>query len=79
MPSQVRESKTVLDSKFHAVDFGCRYWISVLVSGTWIWIPIVSVISDSLSCIADFRGGGGLSRGGGGEGVNQDLYSHDEG
>ena len=78
MSPQVRESKTVLDSRFHAVDFGFQV-LDFSLSGTWIWIPIVSVISDSLSCIADFKGGGGLSRGVGGEGVNQDLYSHDEG
>ena len=77
MSPQVRESKTVLDSRFHAVDFGFQV-LDFSLSGTWIWIPIVSVISDSLSCIADFKGGG-LSRGVGGEGVNQDLYSHDEG
>ena len=94
MSPQVRESKTVLDSRFHAVDFGFQV-LDFSLSGTWIWIPIVSVISDSLSCMADFKlrspdskskipeipdfregvagrlswGGGGLSRGVGGEGV----------
>ena len=32
----VRESDTVLDSGFHAVDTGLQYWIAVFVSGTWI-------------------------------------------
>ena len=40
----VRESKTVLDYGFHAVDSGCRFWI-------WFWFWIL----DSLSCIQDSK------------------------
>ena len=50
-PRHVREFKTVLDSGCHSVDSGFRYWIPAFVSGTGFWIPIVSGISDSLSCI----------------------------
>ena len=51
----VRESKTVLDSGFHAVDSGFQllHGSQFFVGGTWIWIPIVNGISDSLSCILD--------------------------
>ena len=39
--AHVMESKTVLDSGFHTVEFGfqvldSRYWIPVFVNGTWI-------------------------------------------
>ena len=43
---RARESKTVLDSGFHAVDFSVELGI---------WIPIVSGIPDSLSCIPDAK------------------------
>ena len=36
------------------MDFGFQV-LDFSLSGTWIWIPIVSVISDSLSCMADFK------------------------
>ena len=32
-----------------------RWWISVFVGGTWIWIAIVGGIPDSLSCIPDSK------------------------
>ena len=49
----VKESKTVWDSGFHAVDFRFQELNSRLcfVSGTWFWISIVSGIPDSLSRI----------------------------
>ena len=47
--SHVRESKTVLDSGFHAVDSGFQ----TLAVDLTFWIPIVSGIPDSLSCIPD--------------------------
>ena len=47
--SHVRESKTVLDSRFHAVDSGFQ----TLAVDLTFWIPIVSGIPDSLSCIPD--------------------------
>ena len=53
-----RESKTVLDSRFHAVDsvFHARHWIPVFVNETWILdSTIVSGIPDSLSCIQDSK------------------------
>ena len=54
--SYVRESKTVLDSRFHP-------WIADSMTGFRIlssvelgfWIPIVSVIPKSLSCIPDSK------------------------
>ena len=53
----VRESQTIfnLDSGFHAMDSGFQVLDSgwFFVSGTWIRIPIVSGIPDSLSCISD--------------------------
>ena len=53
-PSHVMESKSVLDSGFHVVDSGFRYWIPAFVSGnldSGFRIPIVIGIPDSLSCI----------------------------
>ena len=83
MSSNVRESRTVFDSGFHAVDVGFQViysnvcqWDSGFQSlvgfripravfqipGTLFqylpagfWIPIVSGIPDSLSCIADSK------------------------
>ena len=45
----VRKSKTVLDSGSHFMDSG------FFVSGTWIQIPNISGILDSLSCNLDSR------------------------
>ena len=46
----VREPRTVLDSGFHVVD--SRNWIPDSLSVKFgLWIPIVSGIPDSLSCI----------------------------
>ena len=47
----VRESKTVLDSGFHTVDSGFQY----LSLELGFWIPVVSGILDSLSCIPDSK------------------------
>ena len=59
MLPHVTESKTILDSGFHAVDSGFR------IPGTELWIlclvelgfriQIVSGIPDSLSCIPDSK------------------------
>ena len=52
-----RESKTVLDSGFHAVDSGFQVLDSRFFC-QWNFgflIPIVSGIPDSLSCIPDFK------------------------
>ena len=52
----VRESKTVLDSGFHTLDSGFQVLDSSLLSAELgFWIPIVSGISDSLSCIPDSK------------------------
>ena len=50
--AHVRESKTVLDSGFHAVDSGFQSSLSVELG---FRIPIVSGIPDSLSCIPDSK------------------------
>ena len=51
-----RESKTVLDSGPHAVDCGFHVLDSSLCQWKFgLWIPIVSGISDSLSCILDSK------------------------
>ena len=50
----VRESKTDLDSGFHAVDSGFPgTGFQSLSVEPGFWIPTVSVIPDSLSCIPD--------------------------
>ena len=52
--SHVRESRTVLDSGFHAVDSGFQLLDSRSLSvELGFWIPIVSGIPDSHSCIQD--------------------------
>ena len=53
-------SHPLLDSEFHVTDSGfripdSRYWIPVFLSGTWIPDPLVSGISDFLSCIPDSK------------------------
>ena len=55
--AHVRESKTVLDSGFHAVDSGFHnYWIAHLFSvKLWFCIPIVSGTPDFYSCISDSK------------------------
>ena len=51
-----RESKTVLDSGPHTVDCGFHVLDSSLCQWKFgLWIPIVSGISDSLSCILDSK------------------------
>ena len=50
MSPYVREPKTVLDSGLHAVDSGFQ-----LLDSSGIWIPILSRIPDSLSCIPDCK------------------------
>ena len=54
LETDVRESKTVLDSGFHALDskFQLLDFRSFLVE-LGSWIPIVSGIPDSYSCIPD--------------------------
>ena len=47
----VRESSTVLDSGFHAVNSGFQYFSLELE----FWIPIVSGIPKFLSCIPDSK------------------------
>ena len=49
----VRESKTVMDSGFHAVDSGFRLLDSRPFSGLGFQIPVVSEMPDSYSCIPD--------------------------
>ena len=52
----VRESKTVLDSGFHVVDSRFQVLDSKSLSvGLGFWIPIVSGIPDSMSCIPDSK------------------------
>ena len=53
--THVRQSKTVLGSAFHAMDSG--YFQKIDSRGTWRlhWIPILSRIPDSLSCIPDSK------------------------
>ena len=46
----VRGSKTVSDSGLHAVDSGIQLTVAVDLT---FWIPVVSGIMDSLSCIPD--------------------------
>ena len=54
--SHVRESKTVLDSGFHAVDSGIQLLDSRSFSGELGFrIPIVSGIPDSYRCIPDSK------------------------
>ena len=51
---QVRESKTVLDSGFHAEDFGFHLMDSRSLSKELgFCTPVVSGIPDSFSCIPD--------------------------
>ena len=50
----VKESKTVLDSGFHAVDSGFQVLdCTLFVSATWILGSIFSRIPNSLNCIPD--------------------------
>ena len=50
----MRESKTVLDSEFDALDSGFRVLDSSLCK-TGFWIPNLSGIPGSLSCIPDYK------------------------
>ena len=53
----VRKPKTVLDSGFHALDSGFQVLDSSLCRSVELrfWIPIVSGIPDSLSCIPESK------------------------
>ena len=51
----VTESKTVLDSGFHALNSGFPVLDSRLLVKFGFWIPIFSRVPDSLSCIPDFK------------------------
>ena len=51
----VRESKTVLDSGFHALNSGFSVLDSRLLVKFGFWIPIFSRVPDSLSCIPDSK------------------------
>ena len=52
----VRESKTLLDSGFHAVDSGFQLLDSrPFPAELWFWIWIVSGIPDSYTCIPDSK------------------------
>ena len=56
MLPHVRESKTVLDSGFHAVDSGFPgTGFRSLSVGLGIWMPIFRGFADSLSCIPDSK------------------------